>query len=631
RDLAHQGLGLDAVELAAGGDDLGAHGHAALVAQHKRLAPCAGGQGAGSRPECGIALLRAGLLGAAVDILDDEAVVLFRSLQATEIDALCCKRRRGGQRGQGHGGCKREGVQARAAELFVGHEWVFPEWKPCRTWRRGGRRHRSGNPLPVSGSRRTRSGLTLFVRKVTLSDTPLPRKGQHDALGSAMRATRHSSGIPLWKQERRALRPPSGSEHSGFQARGLGHHVPGPRRVEHQLDVGLDHGRDHFQLAAHVVHEDVAHAASGGGQGHAHLDQALAVVAMGDPGLVDQAEIDDVDRDLRIEAGAHLRPHQTLDLGIVGAFFQLQRLRRLLADGVCVLAGDAEQVALDEDRETAAECLGDVAHAAGGQSDLVALGNEHCGAVALQADGFTVAGIHVGARDVPVRVHHSTAARSAILYRPARRSVPCPHPDPGPQRRWHWRWPEASASQPPGSSLPRPLDANAAGWRWSRRWTPRCCCGWAGTAPALPARSGACWPQRWRSPWRTGGSSPPRSGACSAWRPGHQWASSASSTPGCWHEWPTMRSRWPGWRRGWWWPQSQAADRAYRPQRARSTLAAAFPGPVPIPGPIDAGLRVAASSVAAVERLELADQGAGHLRTVAVKHARVIRIEQRVF
>src|SRR5690606_31087457 len=47
RDLAHQGLGLDAVELAAGGDDLGAHGHAALVAQHKRLAPCAGGQGAG--------------------------------------------------------------------------------------------------------------------------------------------------------------------------------------------------------------------------------------------------------------------------------------------------------------------------------------------------------------------------------------------------------------------------------------------------------------------------------------------------------------------------------------------------------------------------------------------------------
>src|SRR5690606_14801743 len=148
---------------------------------------------------------------------------------------------------------------------------------------------------------------------------------------------------------------------------------------------------------------------------------------------------------------------------------------------------------------------------------------------------------------------------------------------------------------------------------------------------ALPARSGACWPQRWRSPWRTGGSSPPRSGACSAWRPGHQWASSASSRPGCWDEWATMRSRWPGWRRGWWWPESQAADRGYRPQRARSTLAAAFPGPVPIPGPIDAGLRVAASSVAAVERLELADQGAGHLRTVAVKHARVIRIEQRVF
>src|SRR5690606_16413284 len=129
--------------------------------------------------------------------------------------------------------------------------------------------------------------------------------------------------------------------------------------------------------------------------GHAHLDQALAVVAMGDVGLVDQAKVDDVYRDLGIEAGAHLRPHQPLDRGIVGALLQLQRLRRLLADGVGVVAGDAEQVALHEHREAAAQRLGDVADAARRQGDFVALRHEHRVAVALEADGFTVAGIHV--------------------------------------------------------------------------------------------------------------------------------------------------------------------------------------------------------------------------------------------
>src|SRR5690606_8520984 len=59
-----------------------------------------------------------------------------------------------------------------------------------------------------------------------------------------------------------------------------------------------------------------------------------------------------------------------------------------------ITAGDAEQVALDEHREAAAERLGDVADAAGRQRDLVALRHEPGVAVAFQADGFTVAGVH---------------------------------------------------------------------------------------------------------------------------------------------------------------------------------------------------------------------------------------------
>ena len=74
-----------------------------------------------------------------------------------------------------------------------------------------------------------------------------------------------------------------------------------------------------------------------------------------DAGLVDQAQVDDVDRDLRIEAGAQLAPHQLLDRLVVGAFGQFQRLRRFLADGVGIAAGDAEQVAFDEHGVAAAK------------------------------------------------------------------------------------------------------------------------------------------------------------------------------------------------------------------------------------------------------------------------------------
>jgi hypothetical protein len=114
-----------------------------------------------------------------------------------------------------------------------------------------------------------------------------------------------------------------------------------------------------------------------------------------DAGLVDEAQVDDVDRDFRIEAGAQLAPHHLLDGIVVGIDGKFQRLGRFLADGVGVETGDAEQVAFDEHRPAAAERLGDVTDAACRQRDLFALGHEDGGAIALETDGFAASGIHV--------------------------------------------------------------------------------------------------------------------------------------------------------------------------------------------------------------------------------------------
>src|SRR5690606_26335624 len=122
RQLAHQHFGLDAVELAAGGDDFGTDRHAALVAQRQRCAAHAGGRdGAGGGAQGRVALGGAGVLGAAVDVLDDEAVVLFGGLQAAGVDAVGRGGGKDGEGRQGHGGGQREGVDARSAELCVGH------------------------------------------------------------------------------------------------------------------------------------------------------------------------------------------------------------------------------------------------------------------------------------------------------------------------------------------------------------------------------------------------------------------------------------------------------------------------------------------------------------------------------
>src|SRR5690606_18956941 len=128
---------------------------------------------------------------------------------------------------------------------------------------------------------------------------------------------------------------------------------------------------------------------------------APAVLAVRDRGLVDQAQVDDVDRDLGVEAGPQLAPDQLLHRVVGGVLGQFQRLGRLLADRVGVLPGDPEQVAFHEHRVAATQGLGDVAGGAGRKGDRVALRNQDRGAIALEAHRFTAAGVHDGLRVAP--------------------------------------------------------------------------------------------------------------------------------------------------------------------------------------------------------------------------------------
>src|SRR5690606_10552888 len=107
-----------------------------------------------------------------------------------------------------------------------------------------------------------------------------------------------------------------------------------------------------------------------------------------------QAEVDDVGRDLRVETGAQLLPDQLLHRRLVGAVGQFDRRRDLLADRVRVLPGDPEQVGFHEHRVAAAQRLGDVAGAAGGQGHRITLRHQDGRAVALEADGFAGSRIH---------------------------------------------------------------------------------------------------------------------------------------------------------------------------------------------------------------------------------------------
>src|SRR6266508_4287732 len=153
------------------------------------------------------------------------------------------------------------------------------------------------------------------------------------------------------------------SHQSQLEFRSLGHHALVPRRVPDQFHVRLIDLLNRQEFVLHVLREHRPHAATRRRQRHFHV--RFVGVARADRrelAIVDQSEIDDIDRDLRVVTRLKLVPDLLLQL------FLRARLsggaRSLWCDcypqRVGILAVDAEQIAIDDHRVSAAERLGDV-------------------------------------------------------------------------------------------------------------------------------------------------------------------------------------------------------------------------------------------------------------------------------
>ena len=109
-----------------------------------------------------------------------------------------------------------------------------------------------------------------------------------------------------------------------------------------------------------------------------------------DVAIVDEAEVHDVHRNLRVVAGLHLRPGFLLDLfqgarrvaGTGGLLFNLK------AERVRVLSADAEHVPVHDDSVSTAERLRDVRGLTLEQRDLGADGHDRGFDIAGESDGF---------------------------------------------------------------------------------------------------------------------------------------------------------------------------------------------------------------------------------------------------
>ncbi len=157
------------------------------------------------------------------------------------------------------------------------------------------------------------------------------------------------------------------------------------------FDHGFANARQRLDLRLRVGGEHAAHAATGSRQRELHLCSMTSAFERSDGALVDETEVDDVDRDLGVVAGAKLVPNELLEV-----FRFLRRRCRgrgrraaLHAHGVRVLAGDANHVAVvGRHRVGVAERLRDHHQSAGGQHHLGAARDLDRLAIARQRDRF---------------------------------------------------------------------------------------------------------------------------------------------------------------------------------------------------------------------------------------------------
>src|SRR5262249_13634749 len=131
--------------------------------------------------------------------------------------------------------------------------------------------------------------------------------------------------------------------HAQFGAALRRNHVRVPGRIPYHLDVGSGHTRQVLDALPGIHGDGLAHTASRGGQRHAHLDAALAARQGLDTEIVDQAEIDDVHRDLWVVHVLQHRPDGIVADRAAARGGRSTRRGSLQTERVGIGAGDTEE------------------------------------------------------------------------------------------------------------------------------------------------------------------------------------------------------------------------------------------------------------------------------------------------
>lgn len=87
------------------------------------------------------------------------------------------------------------------------------------------------------------------------------------------------------------------SEETQFQLGLFAHHLFAPGRIKGELHMAVDHPFDLFHPLLDIMDDITGCRAGGSGQGHRDLD--IAIIFHMD--IIDQAQVENIDGDLRIE------------------------------------------------------------------------------------------------------------------------------------------------------------------------------------------------------------------------------------------------------------------------------------------------------------------------------------------
>lgn len=108
------------------------------------------------------------------------------------------------------------------------------------------------------------------------------------------------------------------SDHAEFHFSFLGDHILVPCGIPDELDICFVDFVDGEDLCLGICGDDRAHAAARGGESHFHLHDFL-VIDLFDGAVVNEAEVDDVDRDFRIINAFELCPDLLFERGVLEA------------------------------------------------------------------------------------------------------------------------------------------------------------------------------------------------------------------------------------------------------------------------------------------------------------------------